>query len=542
MKAVSPVFGKEMVTLARKRGQFAARAAVLGILLLATTVSWLSVRSQARYSGFADTAYIGKQLCATFAVSLLIAVALVAPALTAPVIAGEKQRDTLGLLLLSNLNARNILVDKLLSRLALVALLVLSGTPLFLTLLAFGGVAPKDVAAVLLAVLGTLLFSSGIGLLFSTLMNRLHTALLGAYIALLAYVMGVFLAAQLHAWPHRLEELLLPVSILDGAVDRAAGFLALSIGVFGASLCVCVRLLPRAAERGRGHPVKRLFRRLNAFFTRINFTRVVILDESRAPMKNPLLWKESHKHFFRSTTFIARCSAWLLALAMLGAVLTLADFDRPVGSDPVADSALVVGALVLGLVVLTASATTLAAEKEEKSFQLLLASPLTARAIVLGKFAGVMKLTVPLLAWCLPWLILIWAAGGPDTWLYRGEAAWLFGARLALAFIAFVPMIATIGLYAGVQRRRSAGALLQAFAVFLGWSLIPAAFVIADSFGRWRWFRGSEDWVLSMSPVTALIMLMDGQFESLWCATLIPLWIVLLRVLIRRFDAMTGRQ
>jgi ABC-type transport system involved in multi-copper enzyme maturation permease subunit len=592
MKVLSAVFSKEMVTLARRKRHFFSRGLLLGVLLATISLSWLSGLRRLYHSGFIDTSFMGRQLFLTFTITQLLAVAILMPALTAPVIAAEKDRNTLSLLLMSNLKRYNILLDKLLSRIVLIALLLLSGLPLFLALLAFGGITPMQILVSYTSIFATILFCSGIGLLFSTLLNRMHTAMIATYATIAGYFFAIIVLSETHNLPCDVE-FLLPVSFSDAAYGESVSLLVLSTLVFLVSLRTCYCLLPKVTGHKRRHFLKRLSGWMNVFFERINFTGVTMMNEKDTLKGNAILWKEAHKHFFCSTTFLIRSCYALLMLSMI-VLIVMREWQAATAVVTL------VGAVLLAIIALLASSTAFTTEREKHSFEVLMSSPLTARDIVMAKFIGTLKLTIPVLACMTIWLAV---AKGVGYHYFRRNDWELVGSgfSLLLVAVAHLPMIVVIGLCASAARKRTASAILQTFLVCLVWWTLPFVVVIVDdwlnisrrygSIGgsiywnaiiviaaavilpflvrRRKFFvvviaiflvliisSASFDWpvtgyrrygrgiwgFLCISPVGAIFMLMEKHFRVLPCITLIPCWIGLLGILIHRLDKLIGRQ
>jgi ABC-type transport system involved in multi-copper enzyme maturation permease subunit len=129
------------------------------------------------------------------AVFLLLIVTLFAPAMAASTIAGEKQRQTLDLLLVTLLPTRSIVIGKLVSALVYTLLLIGVVWPLVLFCLFLGGVDLVElfVAGVLLIV--TSLAFTTVGLFMSSLSRTTTNATMLTYgVALPALLIGPFLA------------------------------------------------------------------------------------------------------------------------------------------------------------------------------------------------------------------------------------------------------------------------------------------------------------------------------------------------------------
>lgn len=538
MKLLSPVFAKEMVTLARRKRHYFARALVLGALLTAVGLAWSQqAQAMARY-GFADLSAAGRSLYSFFMFTQVAAAILLMPGLAAPVVAVEKERKTLGLLLMSNLSPQNILLDKLLSRLALFGLLLLAGAPLMLVCLAFGGVTPIEIALGYAGVLGVMLFCCGVGLYFSTVNQSSHTAMIATYAVVAVFVVVGGHAASSSGW-------------LGGLLVLAAGLL-----VFVVSRMSCSRILPTVAQREKRSAMRRLFRKLNAFFHRINFTGVVIMDESRSLKGNAMLWKEAHNHFFSSTTFLIRSFYALLMVSMAAFALFLL---APSNVHCESTSRLIaLGCLLLVFVIaVIASSTAFSLEREKHSMELLMSTPLTAGVIVIAKFVGVMRLTVPLMIIAAAWLV----AG--DATSYRGAGtAWLIEiVWLGLVYAGPVALIVAIGLYSSAMRRTAGAAILQTTLICAAWSGVgPLVRLVTGSAfrsygygsyhpyssGGWQMFithlyYGSPGGVVSVIMDFSSYAGEEQGYGMVSFAVLVIIWLLLIGMLVRSFDRIVGR-
>lgn len=536
MRLVSPVFSKEMVTLARRGWQYFARAAVLGVLLAMIMISW-QVSSQVMGQGFRDLSYLGRMLFTAFAYTQLLIVIFLTPALTAPVIAEEKDRNTLGLLLMSNLRHHNIVMDKLLSRMLLMGLLLLSGLPLFLVLLAFRGITPGQPFIVFTVIISTMLFCSGVGVLISSLTTKIHTALLTTYGILAAYAVGLVCAQEADLIRGRTIRYLLPIDLVDMRLQHCLVFAAVAILVFTSSLLLSVKLLPIMVGPKRPHMLKRLFSLMNAFFHRINFTGVVVLEDDRVLKSNAIMWKETHKRFFSSNVFLFRMFYVLLATSMIA--LTVMDWG---------DRASFLIAAWAGLILLTAaaivsSASAFTGEREKHSFEILMTSPLTAKSVVLAKFVGAIRPAIPLAAFVILWfwISLCWPRySGYRSWQRRPYTdIWL---GLSIVIASYLPVIIAIGLNVSARRKSTAVAIFATFLFCSIWSLLPTIPLLLDTFHVIEIPSSALDWFMSLTPLTAIMMVFERDLSITACLLSVPCWIFLLVSLIVRFDKIIGRQ
>jgi ABC-type transport system involved in multi-copper enzyme maturation permease subunit len=118
----------------------------------------------------------------------LVLILFIAPVLTAAAIAGEKERQTLDLLLCTRVRPSSIVIGKLIASLLFALLLLVASVPVFSVVFLFGGVELSQVIGVA-AVLGvTGVVIGAIGLLCSTVMRRPTGATVVAYIIAFLYL------------------------------------------------------------------------------------------------------------------------------------------------------------------------------------------------------------------------------------------------------------------------------------------------------------------------------------------------------------------
>ena len=117
----------------------------------------------------------------------VVIVVVLTPAYVAGAVAEEKDRKTLEFLMATDLDNREIVFSKLLSRLANMTLLLLTGLPILSILQLMGGVDPELMLAGFAGVALTMLGIASISILFSTLLKKPRDAISVTYLFLLAY-------------------------------------------------------------------------------------------------------------------------------------------------------------------------------------------------------------------------------------------------------------------------------------------------------------------------------------------------------------------
>lgn len=124
-------------------------------------------------------------------------IVLVAPALTAGSIAGERERQTLDLLLCSRTGPFRIVTGKLLSSLCFISLLVVSSLPMMAVMLFFGGITFGDMAMIVLFLIVSAFAACSVGIFCSAAFKRTVTATVVAYLIIFAIGAGTLLLPML---------------------------------------------------------------------------------------------------------------------------------------------------------------------------------------------------------------------------------------------------------------------------------------------------------------------------------------------------------
>ena len=112
----------------------------------------------------------------------LLAVVVIAPAVVAGAIAGDRERGILDHLFTTTLSSGEIVVGKLAIRLIHLLFVVLAGLPVLAAATIMGGIAPASLAAVFLTTLSTLVTVSAMRLLLSVWSARVRPAVASAYL------------------------------------------------------------------------------------------------------------------------------------------------------------------------------------------------------------------------------------------------------------------------------------------------------------------------------------------------------------------------
>lgn len=162
-----------------------------GILCAVALMNMYSVVSQVKatatiqYSSFMEM----YEFVATIEFILLT---FIVPAVTASSISGERERQTLELMLTTQMTPAQIVNGKLMSALSTLLLLIISSFPAIMMVFVFGGITPIDVVALLLCYTAVALFVSSLGICFSSAFKRSTLSTVLTYGVLVSIVGGTY--------------------------------------------------------------------------------------------------------------------------------------------------------------------------------------------------------------------------------------------------------------------------------------------------------------------------------------------------------------
>ncbi|WP_010095643.1 ABC transporter permease [Ornithinibacillus scapharcae] len=111
------------------------------------------------------------------------------PGLTSGVISGERERQTLNILLTTPQSSTSIVLSKLISSISYLLLMIISSMPLYSIVFLFGGVSPSLLLTTFGYYLITMITIGSLGVLFSTLIRRTIVS------TIVTYGLALFLTA-----------------------------------------------------------------------------------------------------------------------------------------------------------------------------------------------------------------------------------------------------------------------------------------------------------------------------------------------------------
>lgn len=157
----------------------------------------------------------------------LALISFMTPGLTAGAISGEREKQTLNILLTTQQSSAAIIISKLVSSISFMLFIVVATMPLYSIVFLFGGISPLQLITVFLFYIYMMFVLASFGMFFSTVFKRTMVSVITAYgVLLFIYGFTAFLALFFEAILKSdvLPELLFsmnPVVALWSIIDRS---------------------------------------------------------------------------------------------------------------------------------------------------------------------------------------------------------------------------------------------------------------------------------------------------------------------------------
>lgn len=188
---MNPVYKRELTVSSRSIKMALILMAFNGILAVAALFNMFSVVEQVKVT--AEIQYTRFLELYVFVSTIeFILLMFIMPALTAGSISGERERQTLDLMLTTTMKPRDIVLGKLYSALTTMLLLVLTGLPVQSLVFVYGGVTVSDMVILFVCCCAVALLAGGIGIFFSSLFKRSTMATVCTYGTIILTVAGTY--------------------------------------------------------------------------------------------------------------------------------------------------------------------------------------------------------------------------------------------------------------------------------------------------------------------------------------------------------------
>ncbi|MCC6677849.1 MAG: ABC transporter permease subunit [Phycisphaerales bacterium] len=541
----NPVFQKEMRAAGHRSGTYIARGIYGGLMFGIVTIALVGAVIESQ--GASSDAQALQQLAPLMAVVLawfgLFMLAFIAPVMTVPAFMDERRRRTLPVLMTTPLTSAQIVCAKLASQTIQLLILALLGLPVVLGLRIFGGVPASFLLQSNAILLSAALLVSTIGLRFSLYRQRSDVAIVAAFVTAAFIQFGPILLIGVAQWAGASNRILVVMPITCSPIALATITAELMGGGGG----------PPWGSAGiwLGHTVYNLAWSLIFILTTIlQLRRVLRLEgaginylkpgrrerrraalsldapapaaagapappESIAPPPpaadrhprevgdRPVLWRE-----LRQATFRTRRGAILTTAGLAIVILIL--YSRIEINDVGLHMLIAIPALLFILLRAAAGSTaSFTSERESRTLETLLTTPLSAREIVWSKFLGALRRQWYTPAILFTHLLLMAALGALHPVILLHTAIILAGAIIFLS---------ATGILLGLIIRRSTTASIANICVgLILWAGLPGLLALIAEFLS---FTRSFPWepigtfLFMINPLGQLISSIEGASHS----------------------------
>lgn len=551
------VFEKEMRVAGRRPSTYLTRAIYAGLMLALISIFFLGFWQEAHSRGSATEAQQLQKLAPILAVALVwfgfVMLTFIAPATTVPAFLDERRRRTLPALMTTPLSSGQIVAAKLLSQVIQLVILALLSLPVLLAVRVFGGVPAAFLMQAMGIVVSMGLFVAAVALRFSLYRRRADAAIIAAFtvaaaiqsIPLLLVWAFDILTNSRYTWtvapvtcsPAAL--MILSVGLLGGFGPTAPAWFWIGgilynlvwALIFAVSTTISLRRVLRLEGAGIDY-LKSKSRRKNKKPTRkqrraasaqppapstepdeiasaLNAPPPSSADrDSREVADEPVLWRELRQPAFHTRTRLVLYTALIgvLLLFMYGAIgFADEDLHYPI---------VVIGTLLVLLRAAAGSTASITAERDARTWETLLTTPLSSRAILWGKFAGTLRSQWFVPAVLFAHLLLSVLAGvlRPIVILHVG-----------LIIFSCAAFLSATGVLCGLLIRRSTPAAVLNIALGLSiWLLVPMlGAVTLELFGlHGTWLSDAGFYLVGASnPIYYVVTSVEGAHEGMFSST-----------------------
>lgn len=507
----------------------------------------------------------GREIFEAMVYLQFIAIYLFLPAITCGVITQEKERNSLGLLLITRLSPSTIILEKYLGRLITMVTFLMLGLPILAFAYSLGGVSPAMFVNGLWLLTITMFQIAALGVLCSSYFRTTVGAFISTYLIGALLLFGPSIAYELNLfffrdYIHLMSQWLSQIPVLNNSrrqfewdlsfiffapywFDRfgrqpTVGTGRLILGAFIYSIPIILStlfflvfahfFLVRRAFVPSRNLLLTIFKNLDKIFSKINQNRVtrgivLVKDQVRLPDFEPIAWRETSKKSLGTFRYLFRIFVVLEVPVVVMCILI-----ATINPDPVVPGAVILYWFVWGISVLllAVSATSLiSGERSHETLDVLLTTPIPGTQLLAQKIAGVKRLAMVL---AIPLVTIVVF----ETW-WKGQFAiingsfrntyairwvpYLLGSLLTISI--YLPMLIYMFCWIGMKIKSQTKAILTALGAIILWCILPfilsfPIFIISPRF--------DEDSILYgifLSPASYIVLTEIAEFHefgSIW--------------------------
>lgn len=499
----NPILVRVVAAASKRPQHFWARLSYLAALFAVLLVMGSNIFS----TQAASLAELAKKSSQTFmAVSMvqLFLMSFIAPVFTAGAITQEKDANTFHILLTTPLTNAQIVIGMLFSRLFFVLAMLIAGVPIFCITMLYGGVTAREVFESLALAAATGLVTGALAILIAVARVGTRKTIFAFFLGVASYlvslmVLGLSPYGRLPEAPtgpggtlqmswlapvHPILALLVVTGQTPPPAPEAVhhygwpwrwmlaypqyAYLWITSLVSAAFVLLAIVLVRRGTKEGELTVAQRA-----RALVRGDAPGDERRHKPRHVWNNPIAWREA---VTRGSTAGRSAMRWLFIGSgfALGLLLLVAHEQGWFGLNPQRPaltrawlmSIVWIELAVILIVVTNTAASTLTREKETRTLDLLLVTPLTSRYILAGMLRGLVSFVVPMIA-APTFMLALFAFADllhPQREVLTPEAVVL----VPLLMVAYASVAAMVGLQFSLVSRKTVKAVMTATAVVAG--------------------------------------------------------------------------
>lgn len=188
---INPVYKRETMVSSRSFKLplillvFNGILALVALLNMYSTLAQVRLTAEIQYSSFLD-------LYLFVAVLEFVMLIFIMPALTAGGISGERERQTLELMLTTRMTPAEIVLGKMMASLSTMSLMIISSFPILAMVFVYGGVTLNDILVLLLCYVAAALFVGSLGICCSAVFRKSTLSTVVSYGLMAMVVIGTY--------------------------------------------------------------------------------------------------------------------------------------------------------------------------------------------------------------------------------------------------------------------------------------------------------------------------------------------------------------
>ncbi|MHC4696433.1 MAG: ABC transporter permease subunit [Planctomycetota bacterium] len=491
----NPILVRVVHGASRRPRHLWLRVGYLAALLIVVLFS-LVASTKGKGGSLAELAKGASQTFMWASMTQLALMCFLAPVFTAGAITQERDAQTFNILLSTPLTSAQIVFGSLMSRLYFVIMLLAAGLPIFLITMAYGGVTTSQILESFALSGSTAILTGALAIFVAMIRVGTRGTIFSFYLLIAIYLLSIYFlgkwsATWVEASPANLGGVKMswltpfqPFLALDVALNRiqpppysrladhsrmiryALAYPSTVYVVWTTTAAFILTVLSMLFVRRSANIGETTF--LSTVFDRIRFRPRE--DRTRPPRHvwaNPVAWREAKTRssggggFLRLLIIIGGVAASL--------ILFLAHLAGELKADEVRYwlAGLIIIQFAIALIVATnTAATSMTKERESKTMDLLLTTPVTSRYILWGKLRGLVSLAIPLLVGPVV-VLLVFAIAAPRT-IGSLPVVWIETAlELAVLTIAYTACACVIALRISLVATKNVNAVMYSVGLMI---------------------------------------------------------------------------